>query len=75
MNRNADQNTNVVHLNLTSAADRSRLHDLLNGIQPGAPVRLTVSADDTAPATRPQTAPASYADAMREVEATYYNVA
>jgi len=74
MSRNALHQTNIVHLNLTSASDRSHLSDLLSGVRPGTPIRLTIGGDmANAPARRHTAAPASYADAMRVVEAIYYD--
>ncbi len=74
MSRSALHQTNIVHLNLTSASDRSHLSDLLSGVRPGTPIRLTIGAETAnAPARRRSAAPATYADAMRVVEATYYD--
>lgn len=65
-----------LHLSLASAEDVRHLQRMLDTLRPGGALHLTVdrptgeSAREAAPTARPH---ASYADAMRAVEASYYD--
>jgi len=60
--------TDRLHLTLTSAEDRQRLQQVLSDLPAGSALHLTL--DRPAVAARPH---AGYVEAMREVEATYYD--
>jgi hypothetical protein len=77
MTRQGTQTQNTFRLNLSSPEDREQLRDILAGISPETPLTMTVggSGETAHPAPRamgPLSTP-GYADAMRQVEATYYD--
>jgi hypothetical protein len=83
MTRHGTQTQNTFRLNLNSPEDREQLRTILSGITPGTPLTMTVGASGTAggSGTTARSAPRGmgplatpgYADAMRQVEATYYD--
>lgn len=88
MSRLTQVSPNTYKLDLTSIEDRDALRELLTTAASEAPITMTVGTMtvgtmtaghaaaaplDTAGAARPAQIAASYADAMRQVEATYYD--
>lgn len=75
MQHAANMNGRAIHLDLASHADWSKLARLLESLQPGA--RLTLHVDHSGERRRAEPAATrrtdSFAEAMRRVEATYYD--
>lgn len=68
--------TRTLSLTIGSEHDRNRLSDLLREITTDGSVTLTIAPSTSAPApSLPGGLARSFADAMREVEASYYNAA
>lgn len=74
MTRQTAEQPETVQIDLGSQEDCERLRAILAGVAPAASVTMTLATRrDIADVHKPHAYAASYADAMRQVEASYYD--